>query len=395
MPDRDRSQRLSRAVTALLTLTRQGLGRLSGREGFIALAILLPCMGAAAGAMADPNHTLRYGAEAAIAVKPGPDAVRMEQYARAATLPRVVSGARAAAAASLSASDLADTAVVEVDRTLRLVFVRVQERSQARAVRLANGLAERALLLVEESVRAVPDGIRRLGDFESGGLERWGLVRSAFNNPPLDLYARRGWARFGSGMLRVRCAGPACGTGVRVYGSFHAGATYLVEGWLRSTAARSHVTLLVGASGRDLAVSSRHRLSPRWRRLHAAWTPEADAGWAEVAFQTTSAEPVTFDIDAVRLLDPLPAAGATAARRWPTAERRSERNPGAPSAALVPAVPMDLSPESRTAAVLLGAGAGFMVALGAAALALLATRRRDIRGAAALGREEHAVNGTD
>lgn len=371
----ERSRRRPRAGDGPLAIIRHGFGRLSAREAFIALAIACACTGAAIAAMAGPAPGLSYGAEAAIAIAHDAPSVRADHYASAATLPQVISGARAEAGSSLAASRIAETTVVVVEPALRLVFVRVQEDSQAKALALANGLAERAVLFVKANVQGPHDGIWELGDFESGGLAGWQHFRSAFNRRPLSLQLVRGAARLGSGKLRVACpAQSACGPGHRVYGSFRERATYVAEGWVRSTAGRGRVTLLVGRSGSDVGISPGHRMSPGWRRLRAIWTPKADSGAAEVAVQTTSPHPVTFDVDGVRLLAPLADAnGATGDRRG----HRGEPAPVPPSASLVPAVPIEVDPQSPAGTALLGAGAGLLVALGAIGFAQLARRRRD------------------
>lgn len=354
-------------------MIRRCLGRLSVREACIASAIVLSCIGAAIAALAAPAQGLRYGAEAAIAVERDSPPARADHYAAAATLPQVIAGARVAAGSSLAASHIAERTVVGVKPALGLVLVRVQETSQARALALANGLAEQALLFVKANVAGPHDGVRELGDFESGGSQGW-THASAFHSRPLNLQPMQGGARFGAGKLRIACAAKsACGPALRVYGSFHERATYLAEGWVRSTAGRSRVTLLVGLPG-SVGISPGDRFSAGWRRLRAIWTPKADSSSAEVAVQVTSPRPVTFDLDGVRLFDSLvdteDVTGGRRGRPGPVSAR--------PSGSLVPAVPLEVDRKSPAGPGLLGAGAGLVVALTAIGFAQLARRRGEV-----------------
>lgn len=294
---------------------RRRLGRLRAVEVAVAVAILMACIGAAVGVAFHENSTYRFAAEAAIVVHPRADAGELNRYAAAASLPQVVSGARAAAHSRHSAATIRENTSVVVVPSLRTVLIRVRYASNLAALALANALGERALEFVETNLKATADGTRHVGGFESG-LEQWGLVRSAFNSTPVRVRQVEGAALFGSGSLQVTCPPRrACGPSRRLYGSFHEGVSYSISGWVRSQSARTPVTLVLGASGADVGVGRARNLSASWHRLVASWTPRADAGSAEIAFQSTSPRTFSFEIDAVALMDPLAAAAGNAPRR--------------------------------------------------------------------------------
>lgn len=359
---------------------RHGLGPLSARDGLIALMILLPCVGAAIGAALHPSSGLRYGGEAAIALTPDADSGQLSRHAGAVKLSQVISGARAAAHSTRSVSNIADHTTVVVEPRLRLVLVRVRAEDPAKALALANALADGAMSFIRSTLVSSPDGSRTLGDFEDASTEQWGVVRSAFNHRPLKLRPVQGSAHRGSGKLRVTCPrGPSCGPSVRVYGSFREGATYSVQGWVRSLVTRVRVSLVLGVSSTDLGVSRARGLSPGWRRLKAFWTPKADAAWTEVAFQTqTTPRGASFDIDRVSLFDPLAVGMQQVAgrRAAATSGRGSRPSQEAPSASIVPAVPVVQNRENPMLAALVGGLGGLVMATAAVGLAQLARRRR-------------------
>lgn len=387
-----RVRRLASLDLHPLTRVQRGLGPVGRTDGLIVLAILLPCVGAAVGVGLHPKPEFRFAAESGISVRRGPGVAGtlspyqlvVARYAsEVVTLPQVIGGARTAALSSRSVSDITRDTTVVVNPVLGSVQIRVREVSEASALALANALAEGALSFVRANFFGSRDGTRALGDFEDPGLQGWGTVRSAFNQPPLELRSVQGSARFGSGKLRVTCPpAPGCGPSLRVYGAFRKGTTYTAEAWHRSTTNRIRVGLVLGVSSGDLGVGEARRLAPTWRRVVASWTPKADAASAELALQTRSANRAILEIDGVSVFDPNVFETRTAPRP------RGVESPGdaasafrlARLAAFVPAAPVIDDRDDSLPWALKGAVAGLLVALGAIGLARSARRRRDLLG---------------
>lgn len=347
------------------------LGRLGAREVFIALAILLPCIGAAIGVASAPKPDRRFAAEATIAVRRDTVAVRREsvavpphqlqiaQYASAVMVPQVISTARRAARSTRSAAGIARDMAVVSEPGDQLVRIRIDDTSKAAASALVNALATAAVNHVQDRSFLSRGPTHTLGAFEDAGLRQWGAVTSAFASPPRDLRSVPGSARFGSGKLRVSClATRTCGAAVRVYGSFRKRVTYRAEGWVRSARSRTGVRLVLGSSATNHAMSGGRRLSPIWRRVVASWTPERHAVWADVVFRTTSADRSPFEIDGVRLLG------------------QSRNIAVAPPASLVASTSSIRNHEVALGRSLTGALGGLLVALGTIGTGQLARRRR-------------------
>lgn len=351
----------------MLATIRRGLGPLGAREGYIALAILLVCGGAAIGAATNPKPEFRFGAEATIAVRR--DAVntgaissaqlQVAHYASAVVVPQVISDARSAARSSRSASEIAHDMTVVTEPGPQLVLIRVHDASEAAATALANALAVRALDYVFDRTFIGRGETHVLGAFEDPGPRQWGAVTSTLASPPADLRAIQGSARFGSGKLRVTCrAVRTCGASVRVYGSFRKRRTYTAEAWIRSKESRVALRLVFGSSTSNRAVSRPRRLTPSWQRVVVSWTPRRHAVWADVVIRTAAAAPSIFEIDGVRLVHQDRAIHV------------------APPARLVRTTPSIGNHGSAIARALTGALGGLVVAVGAIGLGGLARRRR-------------------
>ncbi|HWH23660.1 MAG TPA: hypothetical protein VNW68_02080 [Candidatus Limnocylindria bacterium] len=339
------------------------LGGLGPRGAFIASAILLTCTGAAVGAGSAPKPDLRFGAEATIAVRRdtvvvAPHQLQVAPYASAVTAPQVIAAARGVAGSRRSVAEIAHDLAVVAKPGRQVVLVRARDTSPAAATALVNALATGAVEHVLDSSFLSSGGAHVLGEFEDGGLGRWGASTSAFALPPRDLRSVAGPARFGSGKLRVTCpATRPCGASVRVYGSFRRRSTYRAEGWVRSAAGRTGVRVVLGSSVSNHAVGDARRVSPSWRRVETSWTPTRHAVWADVIFRTTAADESPFEIDGVRLL------------------RQSPRDAAAPPASLVQTTSFIRNHNVALGRSALGALGGLLIALAAIGLAELARRR--------------------
>jgi hypothetical protein len=289
-------------------------GALSGRPSrrlWVVAAVTLPILAAAVAGATHAQPTLRYTAAATIVVEGDrggiAGAARQERRARlvkaVVELPEVLAAARTMVASDRSVGELADQTEVRSVPGEGLIRLSVHEKSEREALSIANAIAVQALYFARR-VSTSQGGTTVVGDFEEP-LSEWGATPSRFNIPPRLVGGGAEGARVGSRTLRVVCPPtPPCGPVVKLYQHFRRGVTYIAEGWARS-AGRVRLEMVFGASPRDVSTGPQRRLVGGWQRLAVRWTPAANRSSAELGVRTTSPGGAVYEIDGVRLFDPV------------------------------------------------------------------------------------------
>ena len=348
--------------------------------------LALPLIGAAIGAASKPGSSLRYRAEATLAVDLGSEGIRGDVVRRNARLQLLSDAARSPAALAAVSDALGGTLGVEDLRRRTdvarhpgagTVIVTARGPDDEAAASLANAVALEALAFVRTAIPDPRRGGFPVGDFEAG-VEGW-TIDSRFSVRPTFLGLDTRAARYNNSSLRARC-GPdqGCGPATVVGFPFRVGQEYVASGWVRANRPMP-VKLVFGATPEDVISSPERRAVRRWRRLVVVWRPQRNYATGEIGIQTQAPGNVALNVDGVLLIDPATSPVARLDAALPFAEEAVALRTGS-YAGLVPARAGGEETNRTARAAGLGAGAGLLVAGVALGCGLLARRRRDKQG---------------
>jgi hypothetical protein len=222
-------------------------------------------------------------------------------------LPSVVAGARASLATGPTVPEIIRETKVALVPGRDAIRIKTRELNAGGSTSLANALGRETVNFARATVPDPGRGASVVGNFD-GDDDGW-TGSSSFSTPPLNSspFSTRplkttpvgAQGRGSRGFLRVVCPATAsCGPALNLRTGFSRGRTYRATAWARSPG-RAQVSMVLGSSGRDVAVGRYRDLRSQWRPLSVTWIPRIAASSAELTFQTTTARSQSYDVDDV------------------------------------------------------------------------------------------------
>jgi hypothetical protein len=331
----------------------------------LSIVIAMTVVGALAGLLLDADSDEIVTASIVVRIKPRSPGIRVIQ--EVLRTPDVVNTALGDAGISADPREVARDVKVAPEPDDGLVSVTVPADDEEEAIDLANALVVQAAAVGRMAMRQTDGDVDySFGDFEHG-RGSWDSVSTTFNNAP-DEERVTSPGLTNSHALHVECDDSYCGASIILRGLFLPDRVYTGLGYARADDNDFDLSMTLGANSEDFSTGRFKPLGPDWRRFEAQWRPSAIRDSAVLAMRTEG--PGEFDIDSV-VVATGDAPGSPSASRFRKAGRSLRVGLVRPPLAVERS-----DSDSRVQWAVLGALAGFAIAMGATLAGWLAFKRR-------------------